>query len=110
MQQLDFNLEPGKDYLAAMGVFIVVVLKICLITVPFSLDGSLSICIIIWCKFLTVLTICILFFTHIIGATANCPGWECEFTNSNHYKYAKTYCAKTLNFEEVETDFLHFTI
>ena len=61
-------------------------------------------------KFLTVLTICILFFTHIIGATANCSGGECEFTNSNHYKYAKTYCVQTLNFEEVETDFLHFTI
>ena len=61
-------------------------------------------------KFLTVLTICILFFTHIIGATANCSGGKCEFTNSNHYKYAKTYCVQTLNFEEVETDFLHFTI
>ena len=35
-------------------------------------------------KFLAVLTICILFFTHIIGATANCSGGECEFTNSNH--------------------------
>ena len=61
-------------------------------------------------KFLAVLTIWILFFTHIIGATANCSDVECEFTNSNHYKYAKTYCVQTLNFEEVETDFLHFTI
>jgi len=61
-------------------------------------------------KFLAVLTICILFFTHIVGATGNCSGGECEFTNSNHYKYAKTYCVQTLNFEEVETDFLHFTI
>jgi len=26
-------------------------------------------------KFLTVLTICILFFTHIIEAKANCYGW-----------------------------------
>ena len=61
-------------------------------------------------KFLTVLTICMLFFTHIIGATANYSGGKCKFTNSNHYKYAKTYCVQTLNFEEVETDFLHFTI
>ena len=61
-------------------------------------------------KFLTVLSICILFFTHIIRATANCSGGECEFTNSNHYKYVKTYSVQTLNFEEVETDSLHFTI
>ena len=61
-------------------------------------------------KFLTVLTICILFFTHIIGAKANCCGVECEFTSSSHYKYAKTCCVQTLNFEEVETGFLHFTI
>ena len=49
-------------------------------------------------------------FTHIIGATANCSGVECEFTNINHYIYAKTYCVQTLNFEEVETNFLHLTI
>ena len=61
-------------------------------------------------KFLTVLTIWLLFFIHIIEAKANCYGWECEFTNSNHYKYTKKYCEQTLNFEEVETDFLHFTI
>ncbi len=61
-------------------------------------------------KFLNVLTIWILFFIHIIGATANCSGGECEFTNSNHYKYTKTYFIQTLSFEEVETDFLHFTI
>tara|TARA_B100000902_G_C26783345_1_gene656137 strand:- start:398 stop:583 length:186 start_codon:yes stop_codon:yes gene_type:complete len=45
-----------------------------------------------------------------MSATVNCSGGECQFDNSTHYKKAKTYCTENLNFEEVETNFLYFTI
>jgi len=48
--------------------------------------------------------------TSVMAAIANCSGGDCEFINSNHYKRATTYCFQTLNYEEVETDFLHFKI
>ena len=61
-------------------------------------------------KFLSLLIIDILFFTNAIGATANCFGGKCDFTNSYHYEYATTHCQQTLSYEKVETNFLYFTI
>ena len=61
-------------------------------------------------KFFILIILNILFFSKGIAATANCAGGECEFINSYHYKYAKTYCSQNLSFEEVETDFSYFTI
>jgi uncharacterized protein YpuA (DUF1002 family) len=61
-------------------------------------------------KFIILLIIKILFFTNAICATVNCNNGKCEFINSIHYTYAKTHCQQTLNYEDVETDFLHFTI
>ena len=49
-------------------------------------------------------------FNKVIAATVNCSGGECEFNNSYHYKYAKTYCSQNLSFEEVETELSYFTI
>jgi len=60
--------------------------------------------------FLTLLGFSLLIFTNTQGTTVNCLGGECEFNNSYHYKYAKTHCSQTLSFEDVETDFLYFTI
>ena len=61
-------------------------------------------------KLLIILIIYPLFLTNVIGADASCTGGECEFNNSIHYKTATTYCMQTLNYEEVKTDFQHFTI
>ena len=62
-------------------------------------------------KFLIILVLSYLsFFSNVMSATANCSGGECQFNNSIHYKKAKTYCAETLTFEEVETNFSYFTI
>jgi hypothetical protein len=61
-------------------------------------------------KFLTLLGFGILIYTNANGTTVNCSNGECEFNYSNHYKYAKTYCLQTLNFEQVETQTLSFTI
>ena len=61
-------------------------------------------------KFFILIILNILFFSKGIAATANCAGGECEFINSYHYKYAKTYCSQNINFEEVETEFSYFTI
>ena len=47
---------------------------------------------------------------NLIAATVNCNAGECEFYNSNHYKYAKTHCMQTLSYENVETYFSYFTI
>ena len=52
----------------------------------------------------------ILFFSQVIAATDNCTNNECEFINSYHYKFAKTYCSQNLSFEEVETELSYFTI
>jgi|TARA_B110000196_G_C20944601_1_gene566283 hypothetical protein len=51
-----------------------------------------------------------LIFTSVNGATVNCSNGECKFSYSSHYEYARTNCPQTLNFENVETDYLHFTI
>ena len=45
-----------------------------------------------------------------MAATANCVNGECEFINSHHYKFAKTYCAQNLSFEEVKAELSYFTI
>lgn len=47
---------------------------------------------------------------NLIAATVNCNAGECEFYNSNHYKYAKTYCSQLLYYEDVETNFTNFII
>ena len=59
---------------------------------------------------LTLLSFSIAIITSAKCATANCINGECEFTFSNHYKYAKTHCLQTLSFEEVDTEYLSFTI
>ena len=61
-------------------------------------------------KFFIWIILNILFFSKVIAATANCPNGECEFINSYHYKFAKTYCYQNLSFEEVETELSYFTI
>tara|TARA_B110000881_G_C18568823_1_gene514380 strand:+ start:429 stop:668 length:240 start_codon:yes stop_codon:yes gene_type:complete len=61
-------------------------------------------------KLLITVIINILLINNVIAATANCFGGECELINSYHYDYAKTPCVQTLNYEEVETDYLYFII
>jgi len=61
-------------------------------------------------KFFILIILNILFFSKVIAATANCANGECEFINSYHYKFAKTYCSQNLSFEEVETELSYFTI
>jgi hypothetical protein len=61
-------------------------------------------------KFMTLLSLCVFFIFNANATTANCNNGECEFNNSNHYKSGTTYCLQTLNYEEVETDILHFII
>ena len=61
-------------------------------------------------KIFNILIINIFFFNNLIAATVNCSGGVCEFNNSYHYKYAKTYCLQSLNYEEVETDYVNFII
>ena len=61
-------------------------------------------------KFFILIILNILFFSKVIAATANCVSGECEFINSYHYKFAKTYCSQNLSFEEVETELSYFTI
>lgn len=61
-------------------------------------------------KFLTITIIYASFWTSATGATVNCSDGKCNFTDSYHYKDATTHCQQTLNYEEVETNFLYFTI
>ena len=61
-------------------------------------------------NFLIVISFSVLMFTGVKGATVNCSNGECEFSYSIHYKYAKTDCLQTLSFEEVDTEYLSFTI
>ena len=61
-------------------------------------------------KFLTLVSLSMFIFTTTNGAIANCSNGECEFNYSNHYKYAKTHCLQNLSFEEVDTEYLSFTI
>ena len=51
-----------------------------------------------------------LFLTKVFAANASCAGGKCIFTNSIHYETATTYCMQTFNYQEVKTDFQHFTI
>jgi hypothetical protein len=52
----------------------------------------------------------IAFWTNAIATTVNCDNGKCDFINSIHYKSATTYCLQLLNYEEVKTDYLFFTI
>jgi len=61
-------------------------------------------------KLLLILLLYSLSLTKVFGANANCAGGNCIFTNSIHYETATTFCMQTLNYEEVKTDFLYFTI
>jgi hypothetical protein len=61
-------------------------------------------------KLFILIILNILFFSKVIAATVNCSGGECEFSNSNHYKQAKTYCPQVLTYEDVETELTYFTI
>ena len=61
-------------------------------------------------NFLTLISLNMLIFSAANGAIANCSNGQCEFSYSNHYTSAKTYCLETLNFEQVDTQFLSFTI
>ena len=61
-------------------------------------------------KFLALIILNTLFFSKVIAATAICSNGECEFNNSYHYKYARTYCLQNLNFEDVKTEYLYFEI
>jgi len=59
---------------------------------------------------LSLLSFSLMVVTNAHGTTANCSGGICEFSNSYHYKNAKTYCLETLSYEDVKTDFLYFII
>ena len=61
-------------------------------------------------KFFILIILNILFFSKVIAATVNCVNGECEFINSHHYKFAKTYCAQNLSFEKVKAELSYFTI
>ncbi len=52
----------------------------------------------------------IFIFTNLLAAVANCNGGNCKFDFSNHYKSAQTNCFQIINYEEVETNYLYFTI
>ena len=60
--------------------------------------------------FLITIIINIVIWTNAIATTANCDNGKCGFINSIHYKSATTYCLQLLNYEEVKTDYLFFTI
>ena len=59
---------------------------------------------------LSLLSFSLMIVTNAHGTTANCSGGKCEFNNSYPYKNAKMHCLQTLSYEDVETDFLYFTI
>ena len=61
-------------------------------------------------KFLSITIIYLSFWTSAMGVTVNCLGGKCNFINSYNYKQATTNCQQTLNYEEVETNFLYFII
>ena len=41
-------------------------------------------------------------FSKVIAATANCVNGEYKFINSNHYKYAETYCSQNLSLKKLK--------
>jgi len=61
-------------------------------------------------KIILFLIINLTIITTSYAATANCINGECEFRFSHHYKSGKTYCKATLVNEEVQTEYLYFTI
>tara|TARA_B100000795_G_C22495957_1_gene322089 strand:+ start:355 stop:588 length:234 start_codon:yes stop_codon:yes gene_type:complete len=61
-------------------------------------------------KIIKISIINIFIVNSLMAATVNCIGGECEFNNSKHFKYAKTYCSQVLNYEDVETNYTNFII
>ena len=61
-------------------------------------------------KLLGILVLGLLLSGNAYAASATCIGGECEFMLSLHYEWAETNCFQPLFMEEVETDFLSFTI
>ena len=61
-------------------------------------------------KILTLFIFNLAFCNNVNAAIANCSAGKCEFMYSNHYEQASTYCAQTLNYEEVKTELLYFII
>ena len=61
-------------------------------------------------KLLTLLILSFFIYNNANAAIANCSGGKCEFMYSDHYEKASTYCTQILSYEEVETEFLYFTI
>ena len=61
-------------------------------------------------KLLGILVVGLLWCSNVNAASATCIGGECEFFLSLHYEWAQTNCFQSMFMEEVETDFLSFTI
>ena len=61
-------------------------------------------------KLLGIVVLGLLWCGSVNATMATCMGGECEFMLSLHYEWAQTNCFQTLIMEEVETDFLSFTI
>ena len=61
-------------------------------------------------KLLGIIIFSLLFGDSVDAATATCMSGECDFFLSLHYEWAETNCYQTLFMEEVETNFMSFTI
>ena len=61
-------------------------------------------------KILGIVVLSLLLSGNSYAVTATCTDGECEFYLSTHYELAKTSCYQTLFNEEVETNFMSFTI
>ena len=51
-----------------------------------------------------------LLFTNARGVSVKCINRGCRFKYSSHYEYGKKSCNQTLDFKEVRTEHLCFTI
>jgi len=61
-------------------------------------------------RLLVIIVLSLFFSGSVNSATVTCTGGECEFYLSLHYEWAETSCPQTLFMEEVETNFMSFTI
>jgi|TARA_B110000285_G_C14628382_1_gene382275 hypothetical protein len=61
-------------------------------------------------KLLWIIVLSLLLSGNGYAASATCMGGECEFFLSLHYEWAETSCYQTLFMEDVETNFMSFTI
>ena len=61
-------------------------------------------------KLLGIVVLGLLWCGSVNAAMATCVGGECDIVLSLHYEWVQTNCFQTLIMEEVETDFLSFTI